>query len=660
MVRAIIKLLILCLAITGKVQADKNAAATIGPYNYAKFRHHANIQDDSLFESAKEDRIAFWEKCAKNIKWFKNWSKAFEWDCPYAKWFLDGKLNISYNCLDKHLEHHGAKTALIWCNEIGEEKIVSYKDLHEEVCRLANGLKSLGVHKGDVVSICMPSTPEGVAAMLACSRIGAIHSVIFAGTGVGSMKEKIQDANAKILITADLTYRKGKVHSLKNSIHQIVNEVPSLNHVVLLQRQDQQILEGKYVDYHHLLRSVSSECTPEMMDAEDMLFVLYTSGTTGKPKGIIHTGGGYLVGVHNTFNWVFDPKAQDVYWCTADIGWITGHSYVVYGPMSNGITSLIYEGSFDYPSRDIAWKIIEKYKVNIFYTAPTLIRMFMKWGEQWAGNYDLSSLRLLGSIGEPLNPEAWNWYHDIIGHKQCPIVDTWFQTETGAFVIAPIPGLTPLKPGSITRPLPGYDVGVLNDEGLEVDHGLLAIKSPFPSMMRGLLNDPERYYRTYWQKWRGTYYYAGDDATIDEDQYIWCRGRADEVIKVSGHRIGTAETENVIVGYPGVSEAAVIGVQDSIKGQKIVAFVVLKETTADDLDLEQKVKDHIGNYIGKYAIPGKIIFVKDLPKTRSGKILRRVIANLIEGKEIGDTTTLVNPDIVGELTDKCRPVNIHE
>ncbi|MFZ4773297.1 MAG: acetate--CoA ligase [Chlamydiia bacterium] len=627
-----------------------------GLHYYPLFEKGANEGSSALFEKAALDRIGFWETCAEKIDWFRKWDAPFEWDCPYAKWYIGGKLNISYNCLDRHLANNADKPALIWANEVGEERIVTYQEIYEETCRLANGLKNLNVRKGDIVTIYMPMVPEAIAAMLACTRIGAIHSVVFAGTGLGSFKEKIVDANAKVLLTADVTYRRGKTIDLAKPLEQMIEECPSIEHVIVLERRMKGALpqNPKYISYQELTEATDVDCPPAILDSEDPSFVLYTSGTTGKPKGILHTTGGYLVAVHNTFNWVFDHKPTDVFWCTADIGWITGHSYVVYGPMSNGATQIIYEGTFDYPNKDCAWNLIEKYKANVFYTAPTLIRTFMKWGDSWIQDHDLSSLRLLGSIGEPLNPEAWSWYHDTVGKQQCPIVDTWFQTETGAFVISPIAGHTPLKPGSIAKALPGYEVGILNEKGEEVEHGLLAIKSPFPSMMRGLLNDPVRYYNTYWAKWDGKYYYAGDDATIDEDHYLWCRGRADEVIKVSGHRIGTAETENVIVGYPGVSESAVIGVQHPIKGQQILAFVVLREGVEITADLEGAIQHHVADYMGKYAQPERIIFVRDLPKTRSGKILRRILSNLIEGKEVGDTTTLVNPDIIEELVFKCN------
>lgn len=631
----------------------------LGYWRHSLFEAQANQRNNSLYEEAAKDRIKFWEKCALEIEWFKPWNKAFNWACPYSQWYIGGKLNLSYNCLDKHLPNQADKTAFIWLNERGNEKIISYGEMYEETCRLANGLKKLGVKKGDMVAIFMPMVPEGIAAMLACARIGAIHSVIFGGTGAGSTKEKINDGQAKIIITADEGYRRGSTIYFLDTVDRIINDCPSVEYVVVLKRNEQnqkQYANPRYISYKDLTRNCPAECLAEPIDSEDISFVLYTSGTTGKAKGIVHTSGGYLVGVHNTFKWVFDYKPQDIFWCTADIGWITGHSYVVYGPMSNGATQIIYEGAFDYPGKDQAWSIVEKYKVNTFYTAPTLIRTFMKWGIDDIKKHDISSLRLLGSIGEPLNPEAWQWYHDNVGSKKCPIVDTWFQTETGALVISPIPGLTPLKPGSVTMPLPGFEVAVLNDSGEAVEHGLLAITSPFPSMLRGVLNSPERYYNTYWAKWEGQYYYPGDDATKDENGYIWARGRADEVLKVAGHRVGTAEIENALVDFPGVCEAAVVGINDEIKGQKIVALIVLEEGIIASEELRRKIKESVADYMGKYAQPEIVAFIKDLPKTRSGKILRRVIVNLIEGKNTGDITTLQNGDIMVDLELICKEI----
>jgi acetyl-CoA synthetase len=636
---------------------EESSCDALGFWTYPQFNQKANLKDRSLYEASTKDRVAFWEKCANEVHWFEKWTEPFSWDMPYAKWYINGKLNIAYNCLDKHLDTDGDKIALIWCNEAGEERKITYREIYEDVCRLANGLKKLGVKKGDVVALYMPMTPEGIASMLACARIGAVHSVIFGGTGAGSTKEKINDAKAKVVITADVTYRRGRPIPLADTISKILDECPTVENVVLLERLGaKESLPSKYVSYGKLVGNSSIECPPEAMDSEDMLFVLYTSGTTGKPKGIIHTTGGYLVGVHNTFKWVFDYKPDDIFWCTADIGWITGHSYVVYGPMSNGVTQLIYEGTFDYPNKSQAWDLVDKYKVNIFYTAPTLIRTFMRWGTDKLANKDLSSLRLLGSIGEPLNPEAWEWFHSYVGNQKCPIVDTWFQTETGALAIAPIPGITRLKPGSITTPLPGFEAEILDEAGKKVEHGFLAITSPFPSMLRGVLNDPERYYNTYWAKWNGKFYYAGDDAIKDDDGYFWVGGRADEVIKVSGHRIGTAELENAMIDYSSVSESAAIAIPDEIKGNKIIALVVLKEGVSESELLKERIRQHVGEYIGKYAQPELVAFVKDLPKTRSGKILRRVLANLIQGKETGDLTTLQNPEIITHLENVCSEI----
>ncbi len=600
----------------------------------------------------QDDTATFWAEQAKGLDWFDPYHTLLEWNPPYARWFEGGTLNVSYNCLDRHLKDKKDLPALMWSNEVGHERIVTYGEMHAEVCKLANVLKNLGVQKGDTVAIYMPLTPEGIASMLACTRIGAVHSVIFGGTGAGSLKEKINDASTKVLITADVSFRKGKNVVYKEIADTILPECPTVEKVIVLQRGDVPcfMMEGRDFSYHDLMAKSSSDCPAEVLQSEDPLFILYTSGSTGKPKGIMHTTAGYLLGTYATFKWVFDYKPGDIYWCTADIGWITGHSYVVYGPMSNGVSQIIYEGAFDYPDKDQAWKIIEKYKPTIFYTAPTLIRTFMKWGEDGPNQYDLSSLRLLGSIGEPINPEAWHWFHRVIGKEKCPIVDTWFQTETGALVITPLPGKTPLTPGSVTKALPGYKVDILDEEGNPTTNGYLAIKEPFPSMLRGVLNDPVRYYKTYWEKWNGKYYYAGDFAHYDANGDIWVRGRADEVIKVSGHRIGTAEVENAIVQVEGVSEAAVIGVSDPLKGQTIVSLVVVKDGKSVD---GNKIKEEVGENLGTYAKPEIVAFVPELPKTRSGKILRRVLANLIEGKPVGDITTLENKLCIDELARVC-------
>lgn len=628
-------------------------------YQYhPQFALQANIKDQSLYERGKSDPLKFWDDCARDLSWFQEWDETLIWNPPFARWFENGKLNACFNCVDRHLKDKADKIALICINESGKENRITYQELHEHICRLANGLKSLGVKKGDRVAIYMPLTEESIVSMLACARIGAVHSIIFGGSGAGSLKEKIQDAEAKVLITANGSYRREKLVPYKAIADEVIEECHSIKKVVVLNNVNTNIFfdEKKDVWYHDLINFASPVCEPEPMDAEDLLFILYTSGTTGKPKGIVHTTGGYLVGVHQTFKWVFDIKPEDIYWCTADVGWITGHSYVVYGPMSNGVTQVIYEGAMDTPAKDRAWKIIEDQKVSIFYTAPTLIRTFMQWGPDWLAQKDLSSLRLLGSIGEPLNPEAWHWFNHYVGQARCPIVDTWFQTETGAFVISPIPGLTPLKPGSISVALPGYQTEILNDEGERTDKGFLAITAPFPSMMRGIFNDPERYYNTYWKKWQGRFYYAGDAARKDPDDYIWIGGRADEVLKVSAHRIGTGEVESALIINPAVAEAAAIGIQDPLKGQRIVALITLRSGFKFDDQLEEELQKQVGNYLGSYAKPEAIQAVAELPKTRSGKILRRLIRNLIEEQPIGDITGLENKLILQELEIVCEKI----
>lgn len=614
-------------------------------------------QIDALYDQASADPVAFWEQCAYKVHWFNKWDNVLTWNPPYSRWFENGSLNVSYNCLDRHLPNNKDKTALIWCSENGEERRVSYLELHKEVCQLANTLKQLGVKKGDCVVIYMPMVPEAIASMLACARIGAMHSVVFGGTGSGALRERINDAKAHLLITANESYRRGKKIPFKEACDQILDECPSLEKVIVLKRTDQHVnmKQGRDFWYHDLVPMASSDCPCESMDAEDLLFVLYTSGTTGKSKGIIHSTGGYLVGVHNTFEWVFNPAPQDVYWCTADIGWITGHSYVVYGPMSNGITQVIYDGAFDYPKKDQAWKIIDKYGVTIFYTAPTLIRTFMKWGEKDLNHYRLGSLRLLGSIGEPLNPEAWRWFYTHVGKENCFIVDTWFQTETGAFVLAPIPDFSSPVPGSVSKPLPGYEVSILDDSGKDVKSGSLAIMTPYPSMLRGILNDPDRFVKAYWSKWDKHIYYPGDFAEKDSEGNLWIQGRADEVIKVSGHRIGTAEIENSILQVEGVSESAVVGVTDPTKGNVIVALVILKEECLKQ-NFEEYVRQMVANDLGSYAKPEIVRFVNELPKTRSGKILRRLIKNLIEGNSMGDVTTLENKSSLESLEKVCEQI----
>lgn len=639
-------------ALTGMVQDGQY-------YKYPLFEEQANIKDHSLYEFANQDPIGFWNKCAEEITWFKKWDNSLNWNSPFARWYENGKLNACFNCIDRHLINNPNKVALICVNEAGSVLKYTYADLHKKICHLANGLKSLGVQKGDKVAIYMPLNADSIVAMLACARIGAVHSVVFGGIGAGSLKEKINDSNSVVLITADGTYRRGKLISYKSVCDEIIDECSSIKNVIVLKNTNSQINFNANRDiwYHDLVASTSDDCKAEEMDSEDLLFILYTSGTTGKPKGIVHTTGGYMVGVHNTFKWVFDIKSEDIYWSTADIGWITGHSYVVYGPMSNGVTQVIYEGAMDYPFKDRVWNIIETQKVSIFYTAPTLIRTFMQWGTDWLRQSDLSSIRLLGSIGEPLNPEAWHWFSHHVGNDKCPIVDTWFQTETGSFVIAPIPGLTPLKPGSISKPLPGYQATVLNEEGDEAPSGFLAITTPYPSMMRGVFNDPNRFYDTYWKKWDGRFYYAGDSAIKEFDGYLWVGGRADEVIKVSGHRIGTAEIESSLILHPAVAEAAAIGVSDPIKGQCIIALITVRSGMQFDKKLENELKQQVATYVGSFARPERIEVISELPKTRSGKILRRLIRNLIENKPIGDISSLENKSILNDLEHVCIKIS---
>ena len=595
-----------------------------------EFRKNANTQSSKLFEEAAQDREAFWANQAKCLDWFHPWDQVLEWNPPHAKWFVGGKLNACYNCLDRHMETPvRTKCAIIWEGERGEERVLTYEELYVEVNKFSNVLKSFGIQKGDKVAIYLPMVPEAVIAMLSCARIGAVHTVIFAGFSSDSLRDRIIDAEAKLLITADGGFRKGKVVPLKETADLAI--VDSVQTVIVLQHTNHPITMDKRDHwYHELMLDAALECPPEEMEAEDELYILYTSGTTGKPKGIVHTTGGYMVGVTMTTRLVFDIKPNDVYWCTADVGWVTGHSYVVYGPLSNGMTQLLYEGAPDFPERNRFWKLIEKYGVTTLYTAPTAIRTFMKWGEEWVNGCDLSSLRLLGSVGEPINPEAWMWYYTHIGQGKCPIVDTWWQTETGSIMIAPITGLTPLKPGSATSPLPGIDIAILNEDGKSESSGFLTITSPWPSMLRGIHKDPVRFKETYWKKWDGETYFTGDGAKQDEDGYFWLMGRVDDVINVSGHRLGTMEIESALVDYKSVAEAAVIAIDHALKGQAIVAFVTLKERLIHQSDLENELKQHVVKKIGAIARPERIIFIYDLPKTRSGKIMRRLLRDIAE------------------------------
>lgn len=607
--------------------------------------------DKSLFEKGKEDFIHFWENEAKKLYWSQQWNEVLKWSPPFAEWFLGGKTNACYNCLDRHVQKHPQKIAILWESEKGEEKIYTYAELYSEVCRFANLLKAFDVKKGDRIAIYMPMIPEAIMAMLACARIGAVHVVIFGGIGVDGVRDRLNDAEASFLITADGGLRRGQVIPYKKTVDEALLQVPTIKQVIVVRHAEIKchLLEQRDYFYHDEIKKVSSSCPVEWLDSEDLLFILYTSGSTGKAKGIVHTVGGYLVGVHSTSAWVFNPKQEDIFWCTADIGWITGHSFLVYGPLSHGLTIVSYEGTPDYPQKDRFWKIVEKYGVTIFYTAPTTIRMFIKYGTEYTQNCNLSSLRLLGTIGEPINPDVWKWYFEHIGNKKCPIVDTWFQTETGGLVMSPMPGVTDLRPGSVTSALPGMKVEILDEAGYPTQSGYLAITQPYPSMLRGIYKDQNRFKETYWCKWDGKYYFTGDGAYYDKDGYIWITGRLDDVIKVSGHRIGTAEVESSLVEHPLVVEAAVVGIPHDLKGESIVAFVVLKEENILKYDLEKLLQQDVAHRLGSYAKPDRIFFVKDLPKTRSGKIMRRILRNTLEGKPLGDTATLENPLSLNEL-----------
>jgi acetyl-CoA synthetase len=624
------------------------------------FARQANMNDPSIYEEAARDDEAFWAKWAGELlDWYERWHTILEWNPPYAKWFVGGKLNACYNCVDRHVKTwRRNKAAIIWEGELGEERVLTYGDLHREVQKFANGLKSLGVRKGDRVCIYMPMTPEVVIAMLACARIGAPHSVVFGGFSAESLADRINDAQAKVLVTADGGWRRGAIVPLKRNADEALRHCPSVQKVVVFQRiggdYTVPMQEGRDLWWHELMANAPLTCEPEPLDSEHLLYLLYTSGSTGKPKGIMHTTGGYLTGVTLTTKWVFDLKDEDVYWCTADVGWVTGHSYIVYGPLANGATCVMYEGAPDYPDRDRFWAIVEKYRVTILYTAPTAIRAFMKWGESYPQRHDLSSLRLLGTVGEPINPEAWMWYHEHIGGGRCPIVDTWWQTETGMILITPLPGITATKPGSATRPFPGVFADILDEQGNPVPTGkggYLVITRPWPAMTRGLYGDPERFMQIYWSKYPGIYL-TGDGAKRDEDGYFWLLGRVDDVINVAGHRLSTMEIESALVDHPAVAEAAVIGKHHEIKGQAVAAFVIIKEGYQADERLREELKQHVANKIGAIARPDDIIFTADLPKTRSGKIMRRLLRDVAEGRALGDTTTLADPAVVQALKEK--------
>ncbi|MDK2892761.1 acetate--CoA ligase [Methanohalophilus sp.] len=619
-----------------------------------EFSKYANINDPEIYRRAEEDPKTFWEELARNIDWFEDWDEVLEWKPPHSKWFVNGKLNASYNCLDRHLESKRDKLAIIWEGEEGAEKTYTYEELYDATCRFSNVLKKIGVQKGDIVTIYLPMIPEAIIAMLACARIGAPHSVVFAGFSHEALAQRINDARSEYVITCDGYHYRGKLQAQKAKTDKGLEKVSGVKQVLVVRHAGNEVdmKDGRDVWLDHLLHKVNSDCLAEPMDSEDVLFLMYTSGTTGIPKGVVHSTGGYLVGAYATANWVFDLKDNDIYWCTADIGWITGHSYITYGPLLNGATILIYEGAPDYPERDRFWRIVEKYKVTIFYTAPTAIRMFMKWGDTLPQKHDLSSLRLLGSVGEPINPRVWLWYYCQIGGKRCPVVDTWWQTETGMIMITSLPGITPMKPGSASKPFPGVKAVVLDEEGNEVPvgkGGYLAIKDPWPSMIRTIHGNEERFLKTYWSKWGGDIYLSGDGARVDEDGYIWVLGRLDDVIKVAGHRLGTMEIESSLVSHPAVAEAAVEGKADELKGEVIVAFVILEEYVEPSDKLKDELKAHVADEIGPIARPADIIFTEDLPKTRSGKIMRRILKAITNGQDVGDVTTLQNPDIVEKL-----------
>ncbi len=621
-----------------------------------RFAAQANLSSKNIYSQADKNPQKFWSDAAKSLHWFKPWKKVLEWKAPYAKWFVGGKLNVSYNCLDRFMGTPVQnKAALIWEGEPGDSRTLTYRQLFREVCQFANALKKLGAKKGDRVIIYMPMVPEGAVAMLACARIGAVHSVVFGGFSAEALSDRINDAEAKIVITAGGGYRRGSVVPLKRNVDAALENCPSVKSVIVVNRAMDPthvpMHSGRDHWWHRLMEEVSADCPAVPVDSEDMLFTLYTSGTTGKPKGIVHTTAGYLLGTHLTTKWIFDLKETDIYWCTADIGWVTGHSYIVYGPLSNGATVVMYEGTPDYPDKDRFWQIIEKYGVTIFYTAPTAIRTFMKWGEKFPAKHDLSSLRLLGSVGEPINPEAWIWYRRVIGSSRCPVVDTWWQTETGSILISPLPGITPLKPGSATLPFPGIKAKVVDESGREMPvgkSGYLVLTKPWPSMLRGIFNDPERYRKQYWDKFPG-WYLTGDGAQQDKDGFFWLLGRIDDVMNVSGHRISTMEVESALVDHPSVAESAVIGKSHDLKGQAISAFVTVKEGQKIGSELADTLKAHVVQKIGAIARPEDIFFTAELPKTRSGKIMRRLLRDVAEGKALGDTTTLADPTVISRL-----------
>ena len=625
----------------------------------ADFAAQARVRDDALYRLGADDYEKFWESEARELEWFQPWKRVLDWQPPHAAWFLGGKINLAHNCLDRHLKNSRRnKAALIWEGENGDHRTLTYQQLHREVCKFSNVLKDLGVAKGDRVAIYLPVIPEAIIAMLACARLGAIHSVVFAGFSAEALAERINDSQCKVLITADGGWRRGQVIRLKNEADKALRKTESIEHVIVVKRPQAEpfpcsIHEGRDHWYHRLMENAGAKCEPAEVESEDILYILYTSGTTGKPKGIVHTTGGYAVGTYATMKYVFDVRDEDVFWCTADIGWVTGHSYVAYGPLQCGATVLIFEGAPDYPDRDRFWDIIERHQVSVFYTAPTAIRAFMKWGAELPAKHDLASLRLLGTVGEPINPEAWMWYYQNIGGGRCPVVDTWWQTETGAILISGLPGVTTAKPGFAGPCLPGIEATVLDDKGNEVKEGsgFLAIKRPWPSMLRTIWGDDERYVQTYFSKWDARTYFPGDGAKRGPDGQFMILGRVDDVLNVAGHRIGTMEVESALVDHPGVAEAAVVGRPHEIKGQGIVAFVTLRTGYLMSNGLKDELKQHVVEKIGAIARPEEVIYASDLPKTRSGKIMRRLLRDIAEGKALGDTTTLADPAVVAAVRE---------
>ncbi|MBV8527012.1 MAG: acetate--CoA ligase [Candidatus Dormibacteraeota bacterium] len=626
----------------------------------AEFQRRARVTDDSLYRAAEADPEGFWaEQARRYISWYKPFDRVLEWNLPFATWFGGGRMNVSYNCLDRHVEAgRGDKVAYHWEAEpLGETRTITYRDLLDEVCRFANALRALGVKKGDRVGIYMPMIPELPVAMLACARIGAPHSVVFGGFSAEAVRDRMNDAEAVLLITADEGWRRGNAVPLKRNVDEAVERAPSIRNVVVVRRTGNEVpmRERRDLWYHDVIHDQPTTCEPEQMESEDLLFTLYTSGTTAKPKGIKHTTAGYHLYTMFTHDYVFDIQPDTVYWCAADIGWVTGHSYIVYGPLGNGVTSVMYEGTPDYPNKDRWWSIIAKHGVTVLYCAPTAIRTFMKWGPEHPAQHDLSSLRLLGTVGEPINPEAWIWYREHIGGNRTPVVDTWWQTETGGIMIAPLPGVTTLKPGSATKPLPGISAAVVDEQGqiIKVGGGYAALLKPWPGMLRGIWGDDERYKQTYWARF-GDKYFAGDGARIDDDGDFWFMGRVDDVMNVAGHRISTTEVESALVDHPAVAEAAVVAKSDAETGQAISAFVTLRGGYDESTELIVELRGHVAKLIGPIARPKWIAFTPDLPKTRSGKIMRRLLRDIAENRQLGDTTTLADAGIVADLQRRSQ------